>query len=123
MCGQAFADPREPEDPEVHGITVIAITPAQGATLPEIRLPYNVQSADDVLWTLLNNIDPERDSRIVSGPTGPVLAHTRRVVAPDLLGFGYTERPTDPANPPEGTQYRMEVWVRQATFAPCRITR
>ena len=53
----------------------------------------------------------------------PVLAHTRRVVAPDLLGFGYTERPTDPANPPEGTQYRMEVWVRQATFAPCRITR
>ena len=53
----------------------------------------------------------------------PVLAHTRRVVAPDLLGLGYNERPTDPANPPEGTQYRMEVWVRQATFAPCRITR
>lgn len=44
----------------------------------------------------------------------PVLAHTRRVVAPDLLGFGYTERPADPANPPEGAQYRMEVWVQQA---------
>jgi len=44
----------------------------------------------------------------------PVLAQRRRVVAPDLLGFGYTERPADPANPPKGGEYRMEVWVQQA---------
>lgn len=41
----------------------------------------------------------------------PVLARTRRVVAPDLLGFGYTERPADPAN---NAHYRMEIWVQQA---------
>jgi 4-hydroxy-3-polyprenylbenzoate decarboxylase len=33
----------------------------------------DVNDADDVFWTWMNNIDPERDSRIVTGPTGPVL--------------------------------------------------
>ena len=41
----------------------------------------------------------------------PVLAQTRRVIAPDLLGFGYTDRPADPA---DNAQYRMEIWVQQA---------
>ncbi|MEO8119157.1 MAG: alpha/beta hydrolase [Rhodoferax sp.] len=41
----------------------------------------------------------------------PVLAQTRRVVAPDLLGFGYTERPADPAS---NAHYRMDIWVQQA---------
>ena len=41
----------------------------------------------------------------------PVLAQGRRVVAPDLLGFGYTDRPADPAN---NAHYRMEAWVQQA---------
>ena len=41
----------------------------------------------------------------------PVLARTRRVVAPDLLGFGYTERPAYPA---DNAHYRMAVWVQQA---------
>lgn len=41
----------------------------------------------------------------------PVLSQTRRVVAPDLLGFGYTERPADPAN---NAHYSMAVWVQQA---------
>jgi len=41
----------------------------------------------------------------------PVLAQTRRVVAPDLLGFGYTERPADPTN---NAHYRMDIWVQQA---------
>ena len=41
----------------------------------------------------------------------PVLAKTRRVVAPDLLGFGYTDRPADPA---DNAQYRMAIWVQQA---------
>lgn len=41
----------------------------------------------------------------------PVLARTRRVVAPDLLGFGYTDRPADPA---DNTHYRMDKWVQQA---------
>ncbi len=33
----------------------------------------NVLDADDVFWTLLNNIDPERDTRILEGATGPVM--------------------------------------------------
>ncbi|NJK44641.1 MAG: menaquinone biosynthesis decarboxylase [Pleurocapsa sp. SU_196_0] len=33
----------------------------------------DVNDDEDVFWTLLNNIDPERDSSIVNGPTGPVL--------------------------------------------------
>lgn len=41
----------------------------------------------------------------------PVLSQRRRVVAPDLLGFGYTERPADPAN---NAHYSMSVWVQQA---------
>jgi len=41
----------------------------------------------------------------------PVLAQTRRVIAPDLLGFGYTERPEDPT---QNAHYRMDIWVQQA---------
>jgi pimeloyl-ACP methyl ester carboxylesterase len=36
--------------------------------------------------------------------TLPALAEHRRVLAPDLVGFGYTERP-------ENHQYKMENWV------------
>ena len=41
----------------------------------------------------------------------PVLAQTRRVIAPDMRGFGFTERP---ANPAEATAYTMAAWVQQA---------
>src|SRR5450830_854366 len=41
----------------------------------------------------------------------PVLAQTRRVIAPDLLGFGYTDRPADPS---DNAHYRMDKWVQQA---------
>ena len=37
----------------------------------------------------------------------PKLAATRRVIAPDMAGFGYTDRP-------EGASYSMENWVAQA---------
>lgn len=37
----------------------------------------------------------------------PVLSNKRRVIAPDMVGFGYTERP-------EGISYNMEVWLKQA---------
>lgn len=37
----------------------------------------------------------------------PELAKTRRVVAPDMVGFGFTERP-------ESFQYTMDAWVKQA---------
>lgn len=36
----------------------------------------------------------------------PKLAKSRRVIAPDILGFGYTDRP-------EGVKYNMDVWVKQ----------
>jgi len=41
----------------------------------------------------------------------PVLAQTRRVIAPDMRGFGYTERPVNPA---EASAYTMATWVQQA---------
>lgn len=37
----------------------------------------------------------------------PVLSERARVIAPDMAGFGYSERPQDAA-------YGMELWVRQA---------
>lgn len=36
----------------------------------------------------------------------PVLSQNRRVLAPDLVGFGYTERPENP-------QYNMTNWTKQ----------
>lgn len=37
----------------------------------------------------------------------PELAKTSRVIAPDMVGFGFTDRPP-------GQQYNMDVWVAQA---------
>jgi len=37
----------------------------------------------------------------------PVLSDKRRVLAPDMVGFGYTERP-------EPAAYNMKVWLKQA---------
>ena len=37
----------------------------------------------------------------------PVMAEQRRVIAPDMVGFGYTDRP-------EGIDYTMDTWVQQA---------
>ena len=36
----------------------------------------------------------------------PALARDRRVIAPDMVGFGYTDRPA-------GIEYSMDTWVRQ----------
>lgn len=36
----------------------------------------------------------------------PKLAASRRVIAPDMVGFGYTERP-------EGVQFSMDLWGKQ----------
>ncbi|MES3015376.1 MAG: alpha/beta hydrolase [Pseudomonadota bacterium] len=41
----------------------------------------------------------------------PKIATQRRVIAPDMLGFGYTERPTPPD---QNSAYTMEAWVQQA---------
>ncbi len=37
----------------------------------------------------------------------PVLSKTRRLIAPDMVGFGFTDRPA-------GIRYTMDVWVQQA---------
>lgn len=39
----------------------------------------------------------------------PALAERRRVIAPDMVGFGYTDRPA-------GMRYGMDAWVRQALY-------
>lgn len=41
----------------------------------------------------------------------PVLAQTRRVIAPDMRGFGFTQRPADPS---DASGYTMAAWVQQA---------
>ncbi len=41
----------------------------------------------------------------------PVLAQTRRVIAPDMCGFGFTQRPVNPA---DASAYTMTAWVQQA---------
>lgn len=41
----------------------------------------------------------------------PVLARTRRVLAPDIVGFGFTDR-FPPGTGPE--RYNMDTWVQQA---------
>jgi 2-hydroxymuconate-semialdehyde hydrolase len=41
----------------------------------------------------------------------PVLSQTRRVIAPDMRGFGFTERPTDLS---DASAYTMTTWVQQA---------
>jgi 2-hydroxymuconate-semialdehyde hydrolase len=40
-------------------------------------------------------------------PVLPTLAEQRRVIAPDMVGFGYTDRPA-------GIRYDMPTWVQQA---------
>src|SRR5262245_44092171 len=37
----------------------------------------------------------------------PELSQSRRVIAPDMVGFGFTDRP-------EGIRYDMDTWVQQA---------
>ncbi len=39
-------------------------------------------------------------------PVLPVLSRSRRVIAPDMVGFGFTERP-------EGIVYNLETWLNQ----------
>jgi 2-hydroxymuconate-semialdehyde hydrolase len=36
----------------------------------------------------------------------PILSKTRRVIAPDMVGFGYTDRP-------EGMTFDMDAWIQQ----------
>jgi pimeloyl-ACP methyl ester carboxylesterase len=38
----------------------------------------------------------------------PALSRHRRVVAPDMAGFGYTERP-------RGVEYNMDLWIKHLT--------
>jgi 2-hydroxymuconate-semialdehyde hydrolase len=40
-------------------------------------------------------------------PVMPALAQSRRVIAPDMVGFGFTDRP-------QGMRYTMDAWVQQA---------
>lgn len=37
----------------------------------------------------------------------PVISQQRRAIAPDMVGFGYSDRP-------EGITYNMDIWVQQA---------
>lgn len=41
------------------------------------------------------------------GKVMPVLSKHRRVIAPDMLGFGYSDRPI------AGTSYTMDLWVQE----------
>jgi len=42
----------------------------------------------------------------------PALAEKLRVLAPDMVGFGFTERPA-------GIQYNMDTWIKHALIFRC----
>jgi 4-hydroxy-3-polyprenylbenzoate decarboxylase len=54
----------------------LARTPASDGIrlLALVDADTDVANPDDVFWSLLNNIDPERDGRVLEGASGPLLA-------------------------------------------------
>ncbi len=59
--------------PSASGIRLIAVCDDE----------TDASDANDVFWTFLNNIDPDRDGRVIAGPTGNVLVldGTRKIKA------------------------------------------
>lgn len=66
---------------------------------------HDVGQGDPVL--LIHGSGPGVTAFANWGKVMPVLSKTRRVIAPDMLGFGYTERKP-------GLVFNMDVWVKQA---------
>ncbi|MDR1292728.1 MAG: alpha/beta fold hydrolase [Clostridiales Family XIII bacterium] len=60
----------------------------------------------DCPLVMLHGSGPGASAYGVWGRSFPLLGKTRRIVAPDVVGFGYTDRP-------EGIKYGMDVWVEQ----------
>lgn len=85
-----------------------AIDPERGRRLQTGAFQTNVLEAgtgDAVL--LIHGSGPGVSAWANWRLTLPALARTRRVIAPDMVGFGFTDRPP-------GIVYSMDTWVRQA---------
>ncbi len=85
--------------PQSEGIRLLLLTDS------DTRLEF-----DEVMWAVLNNIDPERDAWVMPGVAGPVLVldGTRK-----LAEEGFTRRwPPKIAMAPEVVQRVEERWLR-----------
>ena len=67
---------------------------------------HDVGAGDDVIM-LIHGSGPGVTALANWRLIMPTLAKDYRVIAPDMVGFGYTERP-------EGITFNMDVWVQQA---------
>ena len=67
---------------------------------------HDVGESDDVV-ILIHGSGPGVSAWANWRLTIPELAKNHRVIAPDMIGFGYTERP-------EQVDYTMDTWVEQA---------
>jgi pimeloyl-ACP methyl ester carboxylesterase len=65
---------------------------------------HDVGSGEPVL--LIHGSGPGVSAWANWRPVLPVLSCSRRVIAPDMVGFGFTERP-------EGIVYNLETWLNQ----------
>lgn len=72
-----------------------------------IRTNYHDSGGDGAPVLLIHGSGPGVSAWANWRLVMPTLARQARVIAPDMVGFGYTERP-------EGFDYNMDAWVRQA---------
>ena len=81
------------QQPEAQGVRLIAV-------LDELTNP---QDFEDCIWTLLNNIDPERDVQILSPDTPDIDARTAFVIdgTPKLAEEGFTREWPEKITMPE----------------------
>ncbi len=77
-----------------HGVRLIAVL--DDATDP--------RDFEDAMWTLLNNIDPERDLQVVEGPGGPAWLFD---ATPKLAAEGFTRAWPDKITLPDEVVERM----------------
>jgi 2-hydroxymuconate-semialdehyde hydrolase len=60
----------------------------------------------DVPLVMLHGSGPGVSAYANWNKSFPILGKSRRIIAPDMVGFGYTDRP-------EGIKYGMDAWVKQ----------
>ena len=79
----------------------------QSITAAGIRTNYHDSGGNGALVLLIHGSGPGVSAWANWRLVMPALAQQARVIAPDMVGFGYTERP-------QGFVYSMDAWVRQA---------
>ncbi len=88
--------------------TTAALTAADGKTIAvgDILTHYHDEGTGDAVL-LLHGSGPGVSAWANWSRTFPVLAGYHRVIAPDIVGFGYSERPAD-------VRYGVDAWIAHA---------